>query len=149
MRVWAALALFAAAGGINEDFSQGMARWWVEGGERTWIEDGRLHLKADPAAKGTPGGVATVWYRSPHSADFEAELDAHVVSSSLDANNINLFFNYTDPAGVPLEQTKDSRQSAEYALYHKLNGYIITFLNDAAAEGGKLPDDSTRARVRI
>ena len=133
---------------IREDFSASMANWWVEGGERVWVEDGRLHMKADnPKVPG--GAVATAWLRTPVTGDFRLEVDAQVVSSSLDVNNINLFFCYSDPAGKPLEATRESRGGAEYNLYHSLNGYIVTFLNDAAAEGGLYPDGSTKARCRI
>jgi len=58
----ALLLLSAAPRGIEEDFSRGMANWWVEGGERVWVENGRLQMKADPAT-GTAGNVATVWRR--------------------------------------------------------------------------------------
>jgi hypothetical protein len=136
------LALAAALfPGFNDDFSRGMSRWWVEGGERVWVEDGRLQVKADPAG-GTAGNVATVWRRGLQPGDFELELDAHVVASTPHANNINLFFNYSDPSGIPLEQTADSRRTAAYGLYHKVNGYIVTFLNDTETSTG-------RARIRI
>src|SRR5215467_1632664 len=85
------LTLAAAEAVLMEGFSHGMDRWWVEGGERVWVEDGRLHVKADnPKLPG--GGVATVWCRVPHPANFQLDVDAHVISSSIDANNINLFF---------------------------------------------------------
>ena len=139
----------AAAGGIQEDFSHGLSNWWVEGGERTWIENGRLMMKADPAEKGPKAAVATVWNRTVQPGDFELELDSQVISSSQNVNNINLFFSYTDPSGRPLESSAESRQSAEYALYHKLNGYILTFLNDAEAAGGRDANGATKARIRI
>jgi hypothetical protein len=124
---------------LAEDFSRGMDGWWQEGGERVWAESGRLHVNADDPRK-SGGGVATVWSRTVTPGDFQLDLDAHVVSSSIDANNINLFFGYSDPSGLSLEQTKAMRSSAEYDLYHKLNGYIVTFLND--------PEAGT-ARIRI
>lgn len=142
------LAAGAAAAPQCEDFSGGLDDWWVEGGERVWVQDGRLHVKADPDG-GKPGGVATVWWKKPLPGDFELSVEAHVVSSSIRANNINLFFCYSDPSGAPLIETRQSRSSADYGLYHKLNGYIVTFLNDARGEGGRNPDGSTRARVRI
>lgn len=134
---------------IHEDFSRGMDHWWVEGGERVWVEDGRLNVKADnPEIAG--GATATVWLRTPHPASFELEFDAHVIASTLDVNNINLFFSYSDPAGTPLEETRGSRQTAGYDLYHKLNGYIITFLHEPATAAGKVASgDSEKARVRI
>jgi hypothetical protein len=133
---------------MEEDFSRGLADWWTEGGETHWIEAGRLHMKADnPKIEG--GGAATAWWRLPHPADFDLTLDAHVVSSSIEANNINLFFCYSDPAGKPLFDTRESRRTADYNLYHQLNGYIVTFLNDAKGEGGRNQDGSAKARVRI
>jgi hypothetical protein len=138
---WVLFWLLAAAPAIRDDFASGLNGWWTEGGQRVAVEDGRLHVLADnPKVPG--GGVATVWNRAPHAGDFDLDLDAHVAASSIDANNINLFFSYSDPAGRPLEETRDSRRGAEYGLYHKLNGYIITFLNDTESNSGK-------ARVRI
>jgi hypothetical protein len=102
-----------------------------------WVEDGRLYVKADDPKK-PGGGVATVWRRSPHPGDFQLDVDAHVISSSIDANNINLFFSYSDPSGKPLEETRAARDTAAYDLYHQLNGYIVTSLNEAG-----------KARVRI
>jgi hypothetical protein len=114
----------------TESFDHGMADWWAEGGERVWIEDGRLHVRADaPAVAG--GGVATVWSRRPLPSDFEIELDAHVIASSTEVNNINLFFCYSDPSGRSLYSTRESRHSAAYNLYHQLNGYIATFVKEA------------------
>ena len=122
----------SAAAGWDEDFSAGMSGWWPEGGERVWVEEGRLHVRAD-APQVAGGGVNTVWSRRPLPADFELEVDAHVVSSSTDVNNINLFFCYSDPSGRPLEETRESRASAAYNLYHPLNGYIATFVKEAGA----------------
>ena len=129
-------------------FSSPLTDWWTEGGERIAVEKGRLRMMADnPGIKG--GGAATAWWKVPHPADFELTLDAQVLSSSIGANNINLFFCYADPSGKPLIDTRESRRSADYNLYHGLNGYIVTFLNDTAGEGGRNPDGSTKARVRL
>jgi hypothetical protein len=112
-------------------------QYWVEGGERAWLEDAKLHMQADnPAVPG--GGAQTVWSKSPHPANFRLNVNAHVVSSSVNANNINLFFSYTDPTGKPLYDSRDSRKDANYGHYHKIPGYIITFVNDKGT-----------ARVRI
>jgi hypothetical protein len=112
--------------------------WWVEGGERVWVEKGRLRVKADPKDADAPacpealrgGGVCTVWRDQVFGGDLRVEFDACVVDSSIDANNINFFLLYSDPSGRPLHESRAARASAAYDLYHGLNGYIFTFLND-------------------
>lgn len=129
---------------LDEQFDLGMDGWWVEGGERVWVEGGRLHVDADPAKDGPR--AATVWARQPISGDVKVTFDAHIVSSSVNVNNINLFLFYSDPAGKPLEATAPQRIDGEYNRYHALNGYIFTFVNEPrkdAAEGGP-----ARARMR-
>ena len=131
----------AAAGpgaGWSEDFSRGLEQWWTEGAEHVWVEDGRLRVWSDPTEPNGKSHMATVWCRRALPANFEFEADAHVESSASATNNINLFLSYSDPTGRPLEETRDTRQSADYKLYHSLNGYIVTFLNDKG-----------RARVRL
>jgi hypothetical protein len=102
-------------------------------------------MKADAPGK----HVATVFLSRPLKGDFRFSADAQVVSSSANVNNINLFFSVSDPSGRPLIESAPARASADYGLYHKLNGYIITFLNDEAGEGGRAPNGSTKARIRI
>ena len=133
---------------LSEDFSKGMANWWVEGGQKVWVQDGRLHVKADPPPK-TPGGVATVWCKTPTPANVKVEFDAHVISSRPGVNNINFFLCYADPSGKPLFETREPRASAAYKLYHGLNGHIFTFLRDAKGEGGRRADGSAKARIRM
>jgi len=133
---------------IDEDFSAGMDNWWVEGGESVAVEDGRLVVRADNGQI-EGGNVCTVWCKTPHPADFRLELDAHVLKSSADANNINLCRVFSDPDGRPLFDTRADRSSSAYRLYHGLRGNIVTFLNDRLAEGGRHGDGSTKARVRI
>ena len=132
---------------VEEDFSHGMDNWWVEGGQRVWVEDGRLHVRAE-GTRSTGGEVATVWCKTPHPASFQLEMNAHVVSSSMDVNNINLFFNYSDPSGKPLYETRNDRKSGAYDLYHQLNGYILTFLR-ADQPGARSPDGTVQGRVRF
>jgi len=139
---------------LAEDFSgewePEAGRWWVEGGERTWIEDGRLHMKADPEEEGDPRYVATAWCKEPISGDVRIEFDAHVISSSTGVNNINFFFFFSDPEGTPLFETREDRADAGYAKYHVLNGNIITFLRDVKAgpEGTLLNELPARVRIR-
>lgn len=133
---------------LLEDFSTGMGDWWVEGGEKVWVEDGRLHVKADPA-EGNDGYVCTVWHKQTFPGDVKVEFDAHVVSSTIEANNINLFLCYSDPSGRPLYDTRESRADAAYSKYHDLNGHIFTFLKDYRKQGGAHPDGSCKARIRM
>ena len=130
---------------LHEDFSGGMDNWWVEGGEKVWIEDGHLHVKAE----NRPKHVATVWCKQKFPADVQVDFDAHVVSSPIEANNINFFLCYSDPSGTPLFETREARKTAGYRLYHGLNGHIFTFLNDFKKESGTYPDGSTKGRIRM
>jgi hypothetical protein len=131
----------------REYFSEGMARWWVEGGERTWVQDGSLFMKADPEKK-KEGRVATAWFRQELPADVRVAFDAQVISSSLGVNNINVFLHYSDPEGTQLYETRERRRSAAYPLYHQLNGYIFTFVADSE-QYAALPDEQRPARIRI
>lgn len=133
---------------VQEDFSDGMARWWVEGGERTWVHEGRLHMKADPR-HGRHGSVATAWLREELPADLRVSFDAQVISSRRGVNNINVFLSYSDPEGTSLFETREQRESAAYGLYHGLNGYIFTFLADISDEALEMPEDQRPARIRI
>ena len=83
---------------FEETFSDGkMDGWWVEGGQKVWVEDGRLHMKADPAENRAPGYVCTAWCEKEFPADVMVEYDAHVVESAIDTNNINFFLSYSHP----------------------------------------------------
>lgn len=134
---------------FSDDFSGDLANWWIEGGQRVWIQEGRLHVAANPLARKGGGFVCTVWCRKAFTGDVRVECDAHVLESLDDVNNINFFFMYTDPAGKPLHDTRGSRSDGEYRHYHGLNGYIFTYLNDNDAADGRLADGSTKARIRI
>jgi len=133
---------------LFEDFSQGMDNWWVEGGEKVWVQDGRLHVKADPPQRG-PGYVATVWCKTPLPANVKVEFDAHVIHSAIDVNNINFFLSYSDPSGAALFDTRQSRATGGYKLYHQLNGHIFTFLKDTKLAGGPRGDGKAKARIRM
>lgn len=137
-------------GEFREDFSNGMERWWVEGGKRVWLQNGRLYVDSDPTPqeKDVPV-VCTVWCRQPFAGDVRAEFDAHVVSSSVNTNNINFFLHYSDPSGTPLHETRDARASAAYPLYHVLRGNIFTFLNDTDTKPAPPPPQEQKARFRI
>jgi hypothetical protein len=133
---------------MYEDFSDGMVRWWVEGGERTWVKDNSLHMKADPK-EGDEGHAVTAWFQQEMPADVRVTFDAHVISSSQGVNNINFFLHYSDPSGKPLYETRESRASGAYSLYHHLNGYIFTFVAGTRKETLTLSEEQRPARIRI
>jgi hypothetical protein len=93
--------------------------------------------------------VATVWHRKPLPGNVRIEFDAHVIESSIDANNINFFLCYSHPAGRTMYGTREQRADADYGRYHVLNGYIFTFLNDFQKKGGAHPDGSSKGRFRM
>lgn len=131
-----------------DDFSDGMSRWWSEGGERVWASQGGLNVKADPRAPG-PGGVCTVWCCRAFPGNLTVEMDARVVHSYIEANNVNFFLSYCGPAGMGLYETREQRSGGDYRFYHDLPGYIFTFLNDRNREGPPSPDGGPCARLRI
>lgn len=97
--------------------------WWSEGNAAV-IKDGRLFVDADIDSF----RASTVWLDHNLSGNIRIEFDVHVVASSDTANNINCFFLYSDPSGKSLMKSKDERGNAAYNHYHKLNGYIFTYL---------------------
>ena len=124
--------------------------WWVEGGQRVWIEGGRLHVRANPKpGQGAASRVCTVWYDREFGGDLRVEFDAHVVASEREVNNINFFFLYSDPTGEPLHASRETRASADYGYYHGLDGYIVTFLQDVSNVEQRWPDGTPRARLRL
>jgi hypothetical protein len=133
-----------------EDFENGQneklpSGWWVEGGERVWIKEGHLWVKANPSGEKNKGNVCTVWLNKSFAGNLKLEFDARVVNSTIDANNINIFFLYSDPDGIPLYDSRNDRSHANYKLYHNLNGYIFTFLNDRLQKTGV---ELARMRIR-
>lgn len=137
---------------FSDDFSQGMDNWWTEGGVKVWIEDGRLHVDAEPGGERTerrPGHTATVWCKQPFEGDIKIELEAHVLRSDIEVNNVNFFIHFSDPEGTPLYETRDQREDAGYAKYHVLSGNIITYLSDVRPESMQKPPQQRPARVRI
>lgn len=129
-----------------EDFKSGKLSddWWVEGGEKVWVEDGHLRVKADPPERNGDGYVCTVWNKIPISGDVQVDFDAHVIGSTNEANNINFFLFYADPEGKLLYETREARADGAYRKYHNLNGYIFTFLN-----AGRQVKGDKRARIRM
>jgi len=118
--------------------------WWVEGGQSVGVEDGRLRVRANPPGRNKPGYVCTVWYAQPFAGDLRVEFDAHVVDSTIGANNINFFLLYSHPDGGDLHATRETRSDGSYSRYHDLNGYIFTFLNDFHNER-----EGEQARMRM
>lgn len=98
--------------------------WWSEGNTAI-IRDGRLFVDADETG---PYRASTIWYDCELSGNLTIEFDAQIVSSSVSVNNINNFLFYSHPSGKSLRETKNEREDAAYPKYHKLNGYIYTYV---------------------
>ena len=107
------------------DYPDGMVPscWWSEGCTPE-IKNGHLFVDADKIAP----KAATIWLDLNLSGNLQIEFDVQIVSSSDKANNINCFFLYSDPDGLTLRSTAKEREGGSYNLYHKLNGYIFTFV---------------------
>lgn len=127
--------------------------WWVEGGEKVWIEKGHLRVQANPKdgkiSADKHETVCTVWCPKEIKGDACIEFDACVLASETDVRNINFFFYYRDPAGKPLAETKAQRQDGAYDRYHGLDGYILTFLADVPKSRQYHPDGTAKARLRL
>ncbi len=109
--------------------------WWCEGNTAV-IKDGRLYVNADLDAY----RASTVWLDKRFSGNILIEFDVQIVSSGDTANNINCFIMYSHPGNKSLRETKGEREDGVYNHYHKLDGYIFTFV------GNKDPDN---ARLRF
>jgi hypothetical protein len=112
-------------------------------------------MRANPAGEidkdrsNISGFAGTVWTDCVLSGDVRVEVDAHIVGSHQGVNNINLFLFYSDPSGRPLEETRASRASGDYRLYHDLNGYIVTFLQDWPDQRQVDSQGNPYARIRL
>ncbi len=95
--------------------------WWSEG-DGAEIRNGRLYVNADRGRF----RKSTTWLNRTFSGDLRVEYDVCVLGSADTANNINFLFLYSDPSGVPLLKSRQSRADGRYAKYHELNGYIFT-----------------------
>jgi hypothetical protein len=109
--------------------------WWSEGNTAV-IKDGRLYVDADIDSY----RASTVWLDKRFSGNIRIEFDVQIVSSDDTANNINCFVLYSAPDGKHLRETSHIRKNGVYNHYHKLNGYIFTFV------ANKNPED---ARIRF
>lgn len=134
----------------EEDFSKGMDDWWVEGGQKVWVQDGALHMQANPPKRGEPGFVCTAWCKRQFPGDVVVEYDATVLDSAIEANNINFFLCYSHPEeGKTLLSTREDRADANYRKYHDLNGYIFTFLKSFPRDKHAHPDGTRMGRYRM
>jgi hypothetical protein len=123
------------------DSSELPVGFWNEGSKAVRIENGRLRADANLDKNGEDYGTSTIWLDKTFAGDICVEFDAHVLASEGEKNNINFFFLFTDPSGMPLRQTKSERADGQYGKYQKLNGYVFTFL----ANGNP---DKARFRMR-
>lgn len=139
-------------GGDSEKLPKG---WWAEGGEKVWVADGKLHVRANAEGRvakdrsNVSNYVCTVWNETEFKGDIRVEFDAHVVASVPGVNNINFFLLYSDPSGKPIYETRAARVSGDYHFYHTLNGYIVTFLQGQEHIRTYHPDGTAKARFRM
>ena len=112
--------------------------WWSEGSKAVRIEGGHLRTDANLDNNGEDYGTSTVWLERTFSGNLRVEFDAHVLASDGDKNNINFFFLFSDPSGEPLRQTSNDRADGEYGKYHKLNGYVFTFVANGNPDKARL-----------
>lgn len=95
--------------------------FWNEGNPAA-IRNGRLFIDADTTAP----RASSVWLDKEIKGDVSIEFDVYLLHSADDANNVNLFFMYSDTSGKPLKQSAATRNDGLYRRYHQLNGLIIT-----------------------
>ena len=100
---------------------------FVEGSEKVAIRNGRLWVDASADSIGE-SNVSTIWLNKEFSRDLKVEFDASIIQSPGDKNNINFFFLYSDTTGKSLKASSHLRKDGGYKSYHKLNGYIFTYL---------------------
>ena len=119
---------------FKDTFDNDFKNWWTEGSEKVSVNDGRLHIIANGGPE-TKDEFCTFWCKKPFfGKHITVEFDAYVVESKSDVNNINFFLCYTNPGEKSIYETRDLRISGKYSLYHNLNSYIFTYLNDVAGE---------------
>ena len=97
--------------------------FWCEG-NTAYVKDGHLFVNADTALLQR----STIWLNKFISGNYRIEFDARILSSKDTANNLNCFIGYSHPSGKSLFETKNSRKDGNYPYYHKLNGYIFTYV---------------------
>ena len=97
------------------------AHFWSEGCPAV-VRNGRLFIDADTIKP----RASSVWLDKELAGDLSIEFDVHVVSSSDDADNINLFFMYSDSSGRPLRESAAQRKDGLYRRDHEKSGYIFT-----------------------
>jgi hypothetical protein len=115
--------------------------WWVEGNPSVSIQKGHLLINANPEAGSKEYSVSTVWLNKMFEGNLQIEFDAHIIKSRGEKNNINLFILYSDTTNMPLYESRESRSDGRYPHYHKLNGYIFTYLANGQP-------DTARFRLR-
>jgi hypothetical protein len=112
------------------------AGWWVEGSSQAAIKEGRLRQNAVKGHEGAEYGVSTIWCPMEFSGNLKVEVDAHVVYSPGNKNNINLFFHFSDSGGKSIFETRNARADGNYHKYHSssLHGYLFTYLANGSPD---------------
>jgi len=99
-----------------------LSRFCVEGDSEVKVVDGRLSVRNGYADK---ANVATIWYRRPLPDDVIVRFRTKaILPAESNAANLNLFLHGRESDGGPLQFGR----SGQYALYHQIPNYIITFV---------------------
>lgn len=119
---------------FEERFDSAEPAVWVEGSrDRVEVEEGRMIMDSNDPEDLVLTVFVDRWFEGDLYFEYEAEIlasdTAAVLPEPRDANNINTFLYYADPAGRDLKETRGERADAAYKRYHELNGYIVTFIN--------------------
>ena len=104
-------------------FDKGLGGWFIEGESPVYVENGRLYMDATTEVS----TVSTAWCPRVFEGDLILEFDACVVPPER-SSNINFFMYASELDGGDV--LDNPRPSGAYKLYHNINNYIFTFVND-------------------
>lgn len=100
--------------------------WWAEGTDQVRVEKGYLRTNANPGQEEKFLNASVVWINRVFAGDIKLVVDAHILSAKDNATDIVVFFLFSDPKGVPLFDTRETRKDSPWNVYkQELNGYML------------------------
>jgi hypothetical protein len=129
-------------------------RFADESWRERWVIEGQAELRATGGKLIANAETATLWWRTPLPKNVLVEMEAGVdAPAERNAANLNLFLHARELDGRPYAFGR----SGEYADYHKIPNYIVTFTGGTQPGWSRLRRDpgfnllseekSTRAEV--